>query len=86
MIFRKYRCRICLLSVTILFLLSDSLLSQDLFRAIDESYPLSNRQAQILSRLQKEETTIDLRVVEVNKSLLKKDHLINLNLFQGKAL
>ncbi len=85
MFFRKYRCRICLFSITILFLLSDSLLSQDLFRAIDKSYPLSNYQAQILSRLQNEETTIDLRVVEVNKSLLKKDHLINLNLFPGKS-
>lgn len=66
-----------------LFSITNISLSQDLFRDFQNS--LSSSQAKIFNRLEKETTTIDLRVVAVNREFLKDYNWINLNLFPRKS-
>ncbi len=59
--------------------------SSDLFtEVILENIELSDEQEKILNTLKQNKVTIDLRVVKVNVSSLRREHAINLNLFPGK--
>ncbi len=62
------------------FVITRALLSQDLFTDL-ENVPLSPRQETIFNRLQRAPTTLDVRIVAVNRAFLKERDSINLKLF-----
>ena len=69
-----------------LSLLTSSLFAQDLFTQVDlENIQLSESQTKVLESHQQSETTIDLRVVEVNVEALMNEQTINLSLLTNES-
>jgi len=66
-----------------MFIITTTLLSQDLFTHFNEGQ-ISKNQQTILKRLKSDSSTIDLQIVKVNTNYFKNSNSINLNLFSNK--